>query len=57
MPTIRSLLSSKSSDDVISIELAELLGFEDIELVSEIISRRAETMNEVKTVEFLFGCS
>lgn len=47
LPSIRSILSSSKPDDVASIELAELVGFEQIELVSEIIEKRRQCVNKV----------
>ncbi|KAI5119901.1 hypothetical protein M0805_003705 [Coniferiporia weirii] len=40
LPSLRSIISSSKPDEVASIELAELVGFEQIELVSEIIAQR-----------------
>jgi antiviral helicase SLH1 len=40
LASIVQIVSSKKSNDEISIELAEIIGFDDIELVSEILADR-----------------
>ena len=40
--SVRSILSSGRPDDAISGELAELLGFDELELVSNILSNRSQ---------------
>ena len=44
--SVRSILSSGRSDDAISGELAELLGFDELELVSDILSNRSQFFEE-----------
>lgn len=44
LPTVRSLLSSNRSNESVSAELADLVGFDEIELVSELIDRRPEVV-------------
>jgi len=44
---ISSLLSSTHPDDVISGELAELVGFEDIELVAGLLASRSYFVDTV----------
>jgi antiviral helicase SLH1 len=47
LDSVRSILSSGRPDDVISGELAELLGFDELELVvSEILSNRSQFFEE-----------
>ncbi|THH12262.1 hypothetical protein EW145_g150 [Phellinidium pouzarii] len=48
--SIRSILSSSKPDDVASIELAELIGFEQIELVSEIIADRRSSASRLEAL-------
>lgn len=47
LPSICSILLSDKQDEVASIELAELVGFEEIELVSEIMANRRTAANKV----------
>lgn len=47
LPSICSILLSDKQDEVASIELAELVGFEEIELVSEIMTNRRTAANKV----------
>ena len=42
LDSVRSILSSGRPDDAISGELAELLGFDELELVSDILSNRSQ---------------
>jgi antiviral helicase SLH1 len=44
---ISGLLSSTRPDDAISSELADLVGFEDIELVTELLTSRSYFVNAV----------
>lgn len=44
--SVRLTLSSGRPDDVISGELAELLGFDELELVSDILSNRSQFLEE-----------
>ena len=45
--SLRPILASSRPNDSISEELAELIGFHDIELVMEILSKREEVLNAV----------
>lgn len=47
LPAIRSILLSSKPDEVASIELAELVGFEEIELVSEVMTHRRASADKV----------
>ena len=49
LATLRSTLSSHQPNDDISGDLAELVGFDDIELVMEILDNRAFIVQEVST--------
>lgn len=42
LESVRSILSSGRPDDAISGELAELLGFDELDLVSDILSNRSQ---------------
>jgi hypothetical protein len=44
---LQTLLSSQRSTDDIQIELAELIGFDDLELVTDIIEQRSVVTSEV----------
>lgn len=46
LDSVRSILSSGRPDDAISGELAELLGFDQLEFVSEILSNRGQFFEE-----------
>ena len=50
LDSVRSILSSGRPDDAISGELAELLGFDELELVSEILSNRSQLFDEPRVV-------
>ncbi|KAJ8086483.1 putative steryl acetyl hydrolase mug81 [Marasmius tenuissimus] len=45
--TLRTILSSNHSDDDVSTELAETIGFENIELVMQILGSRADVLGEI----------
>jgi hypothetical protein len=45
--TIQSLLTSTKPDELLSEELAELVGFEDLELVMEMIQHRHAVAEQV----------
>jgi antiviral helicase SLH1 len=47
MATLHSTLSSTRPNDDISADIAELVGFDDIELVMEILDNRATVVQEV----------
>ena len=49
--SVRSILSSGRSDDEISGELAELLGFDQLELVSDILSNRGQFLGKPGVVD------
>lgn len=49
LDSLRSALSSPRSNDDISTELVELIGFDDIELVMEILSNRPAVVKEVSS--------
>jgi hypothetical protein len=44
---LRTILASSHPNDTISEELAELLGFDDIELITEILNKREEVLHAV----------
>jgi len=44
---VMAILQSKRPDDDISAELAELLGFEDIDLVMELIHNRSQIVEQL----------
>ncbi|EEB90760.1 hypothetical protein MPER_10991, partial [Moniliophthora perniciosa FA553] len=48
LPSIHSLLSSNRSDDDVSAELVDILGFDDIELVMQIVSSRPSLVHEME---------
>lgn len=48
LATLQSALSSSRPNDDISGEIAELIGFEDIELVMEILDNRMSVVQEVR---------
>ncbi|ESK97545.1 activating signal cointegrator 1 complex subunit 3 [Moniliophthora roreri MCA 2997] len=48
LPSIHSLLSSNRSDDEVSAELVEILGFDDIELVMQVVSSRPSLVHEME---------
>jgi hypothetical protein len=48
LPTIKALLQSSRPADAISEELLEIIGFEDIELVTDIMQHQAEVANLVR---------
>ena len=50
LDSVRSILSSGRPDDAISGELAELLGFDELELVSDILSNRSQFFEEPRVV-------
>ena len=47
LPSVKSLLSSSRSTDDISEELFDILGYDDIELVSDILQNRQAVLAEV----------
>ena len=47
LPSVLSILASGKSDEMASIELAELVGFEEIELVSELMTQRQSASSKV----------
>jgi hypothetical protein len=49
-PTLHSTLSSSRPNDGISGDIAELIGFDDIELVMEILDNRASIVQAVSTI-------
>jgi hypothetical protein len=49
LDSVRSILSSGRPDDVISGELAELLGFDELDLVSDILSNRGQFLEKPMT--------
>jgi hypothetical protein len=49
LDSVRSILSSGRPDDAISGELAELLGFDELDLVSDILSNRGQFLEEPMT--------
>jgi antiviral helicase SLH1 len=56
--SVTTILQSKRSDDDISAELAELLGFEDVELVTELIHNRSQLVEYlvVRLLIFIMTC-
>ena len=50
LDSVRSILSSDRSDDTISGELAELLGFDELELVLDILSDRSQFLEQPRVV-------
>ena len=46
IPAIRLLLSSPAPNDVVSEQMAELIGFEDLDLVMELLEKR-EVNNQI----------
>ncbi|TFY57142.1 hypothetical protein EVJ58_g7210 [Rhodofomes roseus] len=48
LPSLSSILNSKGSDDSISEQLADIIGFDDIELVMKILADRATTARAVE---------
>jgi len=46
LDSVRSILSSGRPDDAISGELVELLGFDELELISDILSNRSQFFEE-----------
>ena len=50
LDTVRSILSSGRPDEAISGELAELLGFDELELVSSILSNRSQFFEELRVI-------
>lgn len=53
LPTLSTILSSKDSDESISEQVLEIIGFDDIELVPEILADRANMARAVSTHDFL----
>lgn len=50
LPSLQYILASNKTDEEISVEAAELLGFENIELVTEVISKRRDAMNRLNRI-------
>jgi len=50
LDSVRSILSSGRPDDAISGELAELLGYDELELVSDILSNRSQFFEESRVI-------
>lgn len=50
LDSVRSILSSGRPDDAISGELAELLGFDELELATEILSNRSQFFEELRVI-------
>jgi len=50
LDSVRSILSSGRPDEAISGELAELLGFDELELVSDILNNRSQFFEESRAV-------
>jgi antiviral helicase SLH1 len=48
--SVRSILSSGRPDDTISGELAELLGFDELDLVTDILSNRNQFLEEPRVI-------
>jgi hypothetical protein len=48
LPSIKSILESLRPDDAISEELLELIGYEDIDLVSELLQSRSSVATLVR---------
>jgi len=53
IPAICSLLSSSASDDIISDQMVELIGLEDLDLVMMLLEKR-EISNQIVS-SFLWG--
>lgn len=53
LPTLLTLLSSKDSDESISEQVLEVIGFDDIDLVTEILADRANMARAVSTHDIL----
>jgi len=53
LDSVRYILSSGRPDDAISGELAELLGFHDLDLVSNILSNRSQFFEEPRVIDEL----
>jgi len=53
IPAICSLLSSSASNDIISDQMVELIGLEDLDLVMMLLEKR-ETSNQIVS-SFLWG--
>ena len=51
LDSVRSILSSGRADDAISGELAELLGFDELDLVSDILSNRSQFFEEPRVID------
>lgn len=51
LDTVRSILSSGRPDDAISVELAELLGFDELELVTAILNNRSQFLEEPRVIK------
>lgn len=49
-PSILSILSSTENSEIASNELVELIGFENIELVPELIAQRKSTVKRVRAL-------
>lgn len=49
VPVIRDMLQSARSNDEVSVELLDFVGYDNIELVTELCSRRAEAAALVRT--------
>lgn len=54
IPALHSTLSSSRPDDDISEDIAELVGFDAIELVMEILDNRALIVQEVSRMVVIF---
>lgn len=54
LENLSSILSSNRPDDAISGEIAEIVGFDDIEFVMEILNQRSIVSQEVDTPGPLF---
>jgi len=50
LDSVRSILSSGRPDDAISGELAELLGFDELELVTDILNNRDQFFEEPRVI-------
>jgi len=50
LDSVRSILFSGRPDDAIPGELVELLGFDELELVSEILSNRSQFFKELRVI-------
>ncbi|KDQ64891.1 hypothetical protein JAAARDRAFT_241300 [Jaapia argillacea MUCL 33604] len=60
LPTVQSILASSRPNEAISEELAEIIGFEDIELVMDILTNRewlASQAREIIRAQPLAHCS